>query len=747
MLAFCAGGLAGLLLTSVVTRESMAPPAHVSVAASTPHIQRNSGHSIARYRHSSSGVGRRSDSGDFVASPAGHLQPRPSHGRTQRNGREARTHGPFYGDLEGDGEFERSVRMVSRHGELVLLHGDSHRLRMVVNLVANLNEHRIYHILMLGFNEETCVRLAVRRRIGCAHSSYLWDLDAQGGVGELAAARARWLLESKYVAWIQKWHYMRMYMERRVNVLALDSDVVATANPYPHLNGAFGRFALVTAFDTKGGFANVNIGIVYVQNASIGGPVHGLFLEFERRIALALRMPPPHSKRKREWLGPHLFWDQNLFNKVLLSNLARRAVFMPDESDREWTRSHREWLRLVGRPEDVVSAGPHASGTRVWQTVRGGARPPSGWMLPDEQVDTPSAHHVRSPWYPRRADYRWRELSPPATASSTVMVPGEGGGGERVLLAPSWLISADNSLGHRYKHWLYGARPAPCVLLHFVCVATGEGSRILPMKLFGRWHADAVHAEMSAHKQYNASAHARAAASSQHASSELVDKSAQQWGLAISEPRAPLLGLVDATLESPMAPRPWPQLNALQALLGALAMLSERTLALPAIDCKSVADDFLRPGMLPNRCFWHVHTARGVSCVFRAGKCADNVELASPTDLHEAIERARSRGTMVPIVALDLSQGLDSASPALGEQLAALQRLASHEVVLVRLSVPRPERTGGHTAMDEMNAALRSQAAGAAGGQLRAAMHRFQARCPELMDRSKRHKRECTNVC
>ena len=84
---------------------------------------------------------------------------------------------------------------------------------------------------------------------------------------------------------------------------------------------------------------------------------------------------------------------------------------------------------------------------------------------------------------------------------------------------------------------------------------------------------------------------------------------------------------------------------------------------------------------------------------------------------------------------------------ALGEQLAALQRLASHEVVLVRLSVPRPERTGGHTAMDEMNAALRSQAAGAAGGQLRAAMHRFQARCPELMDRSKRHKRECTNVC
>ena len=41
---------------------------------------------------------------------------------------------------------------------------------------------------------------------------------------------------------------------------------------------AFGQYAFVTAFDTKGGFANVNVGIISVQNASVGGPVHELFV-------------------------------------------------------------------------------------------------------------------------------------------------------------------------------------------------------------------------------------------------------------------------------------------------------------------------------------------------------------------------------------------------------------------------------------------------------------------------------------
>ena len=85
---------------------------------------------------------------------------------------------------------------------------------------------------------------------------------------------------------------------------------------YPYLHGPFRRFSMVTAFDTKGGFANINVGIVYTQNTSARGPVHGLFVEFERRVALGLRTPPPHQESKREALAVRFFWDQNLFNKV-----------------------------------------------------------------------------------------------------------------------------------------------------------------------------------------------------------------------------------------------------------------------------------------------------------------------------------------------------------------------------------------------------------------------------------------------
>lgn len=68
----------------------------------------------------------------------------------------ARTNGPFYGDLHLDGELERAVRLISRRGEVVLLHGDTSRFRMLVNLVANLNELSIFHILLLGFSPSIC---------------------------------------------------------------------------------------------------------------------------------------------------------------------------------------------------------------------------------------------------------------------------------------------------------------------------------------------------------------------------------------------------------------------------------------------------------------------------------------------------------------------------------------------------------------------------------------------------------------
>ena len=49
---------------------------------------------------------------------------------------------------------------------------------------------------------------------------------------------------------------------------------------------------------------------------TVGGPTHGLFAEFERRVALGLAQPVPPSEGRRDSLAVRYFWDQNLFNKV-----------------------------------------------------------------------------------------------------------------------------------------------------------------------------------------------------------------------------------------------------------------------------------------------------------------------------------------------------------------------------------------------------------------------------------------------
>ena len=73
---------------------------------------------------------------------------------------------------------------MSAGGELVLLHGNEFRLRMLVNLVAELNTHGLYNALLLGFTSALCDGLRVRGRIGCAHSSYMYT----GALAERAQA-------------------------------------------------------------------------------------------------------------------------------------------------------------------------------------------------------------------------------------------------------------------------------------------------------------------------------------------------------------------------------------------------------------------------------------------------------------------------------------------------------------------------------------------------------------------------------
>ena len=133
----------------------------------------------------------------------------------------------------------------------------------------------------------------------------------------------------------------------------------------------------------------------------------------------------------------------------------------------------------------------------------------------------------------------------------------------------------------------------------------------------------------------------------------------------------------------------------------------------------------------------------GTACVFRIGGCgADDDLVASPTELQDALRQTTP--SAVPTVDLDFAAALDG-----GEQWQRWQHhlnrlLRAHveaEVVLIRLTPPSA-RSGTRSGKDQAR-----RIANELRPSLGNAVRIFQSTCPELTDRSKRHKRECTNVC
>ena len=134
---------------------------------------------------------------------------------------------PIFGDLQSPGALRQAVQSTSRSGELVLLHADKRRLRLLVNLVAELAAWQVHHVLVLGFSSSVCTELAASGdgSLGCAHSSYLQT-------GRPAQQLSQSLLTARQVAWLQRFHLLRRLVEEeRVNVLALDTDITVHAEP------------------------------------------------------------------------------------------------------------------------------------------------------------------------------------------------------------------------------------------------------------------------------------------------------------------------------------------------------------------------------------------------------------------------------------------------------------------------------------------------------------------------------------
>ena len=61
------------------------------------------------------------------------------------------------------------------------------------------------------------------------------------------------------------------------------SQIILFQDPYPFFKGVFANFSAISLADNSAGFAHVNGGVWYVQDAAHGGPVQRMFREFERR--------------------------------------------------------------------------------------------------------------------------------------------------------------------------------------------------------------------------------------------------------------------------------------------------------------------------------------------------------------------------------------------------------------------------------------------------------------------------------
>ena len=128
-------------------------------------------------------------------------------------------------DLDTTGALHAAVQSHSRGGELILLHADRRRLRLLLNLIAELAAWDSHHIFVLGFTATVCADLArAGSTVGCGHTSYL-------RVGRLAADVMKSGISFNYVAWLQKSHLLRRLIEEEpgVNVLALDTDMTVHA--------------------------------------------------------------------------------------------------------------------------------------------------------------------------------------------------------------------------------------------------------------------------------------------------------------------------------------------------------------------------------------------------------------------------------------------------------------------------------------------------------------------------------------
>ena len=165
--------------------------------------------------------------------------------------------------------------------ELVLLTSDGKGIRAAVNMALQLRRINIRHHLVLMGHRSDCER-AQRGWpwLNCGWSHGLVGFDRyQYGTSMTAAGVRLWAL------WSAKWLILARLIELRVNVLALDTDMLLLADPYPTLQSEpLSSYTLILPAEGT----RVNLGAMYVRGSRCAhhGGTASVFWDVVRRLRL-----------------------------------------------------------------------------------------------------------------------------------------------------------------------------------------------------------------------------------------------------------------------------------------------------------------------------------------------------------------------------------------------------------------------------------------------------------------------------
>ena len=311
-------------------------------------------------------------------------------------------------------------------------------LSSAANMALQLRRFGHYQHMVLGDTRETC--LAGRSRypwLGCGWSSGLPGFEEKYANGIGGSTAKLWSL------WSAKWLLVARLTELRVNVLALDTDMMLQADPYPLLHShPMDKFHMVIVPEGS----RVNLGFIYVRGVDCkpAGGTASVLWDVVRRLRLFTE-DWPLLDRRGKGTSTYGLWDQGLFTDAITSAVAGSLVYPYTYLQSPKTGV---WKDLKWPPESMSVRNLSRMHVVHWRDY-GNQDLREGWL--DAQ-----ARKYHAPTHATRPKYLLPPIGHPQRKPWAEKRDAHGRNGWSLLWAPMHVL---NPLAHLRKHELSAVTP------------------------------------------------------------------------------------------------------------------------------------------------------------------------------------------------------------------------------------------------------------------------------------------------